>query len=487
MGTESSQQSITWSRRALVTRSMAASLTGLALTRREVQARIESETPAIHLTGPHSSAHRSRRLSLQEGDEPSPTFVRGFVIAVGVNTDDFRERLVELLDHLVSLNVDSVRFHFDLFQESSTSSTVFSGVVNGLETPTVETMRIFYEEARRAGMRIMVAPMLNERTMRIAAGEWRGNIAPADIGAWFNSYGALLVDYARLAQEYGVESFCVGSEFSSLEPLVERWAELIGRVRDVFDGRICYAFNWPTLLTRTNLDRPELRSLINLIDDIGISPYYPLDVPSDATLDLIVIAWQQWIDEILAVRQRFDKPILFTEVGARSIEDTYITPGSFYFSENVSVAPSEADQDLYFQGLFTSAGGAVDGMYIWYANVYSLDGGTIPAERISFSPLNKLAEGTIGAFYGRSDESLRQLAATVKPSSSIAAGMVVTVAGESTNLWEFPSTRSLVIAVIEQGTQLLAVGPGEAGWVYVRDELSGLEGYASTVRVESVQ
>lgn len=420
------------------------------------------------------------------GQTPEPTpFRRGFCVSVVGNDPAFQERLATLLDRLLTLHVNSVSVAFNLFQDDWTSSSIYESTEGEFGSITEENLRIFIQEAHRRGLSVMVTPLLEERSL-IPDEQWRGSIRPRDLDSWFRSYTELILGYAQIAQEEGAEYVCVGAELQSLEPESERWVALIQSVRELFDGQVTYAFNWDSLLSNNGLIAPShFRRIIDASDFVGISAYYPLDVPRVASVAELLEAWSPWITELDGLRREFAKPLVFTEVGTRSIEGSYRRPNGPYFDQGITTPVSEQAQRDYVLALCQGPLALLAGTYIWRANIYTLSIKGTPEELVSFSPLNKLAEGAIGECYDVVEGSSDGVPVPEPTApATIQAGTVVVVTEDSVTLRSAASTSSEIVAVLQQGTELLAIGPAEAGWVPVEDPITGTSGYVAEPYLE---
>ena len=148
----------------------------------------------------------------------------------------------------------------------------------GLHTrfsPTLSLLADTIRLARRDGLEVTVFPILRLRSAR--PGEWRGNLAPANPGEWFQRYADLLGDLAAVANLTGASRFVVGSELSSLDGDLDRWRPLLERIRGVFKGSLIYSANW---------DHFREAKLLDLVDEDGVTGYFNLRAdaraPSDA-------------------------------------------------------------------------------------------------------------------------------------------------------------------------------------------------------------
>jgi hypothetical protein len=185
-------------------------------------------------------------------------------------------------------------------------------------------LRQAIRSAHALGLAVTLFPIvwIEER----APGEWRGRLAPDDPPAWFASYGEGILRLATIAAEEGVDSFSVGSEFGSLESSQGFWRRLIADVRGVFEGTLLYSANW---------DHAHRTPFWDALDRIGVTGYYELadQVVPDAALELdpdwarqVEERWVGPIEDLVALSERWDRPIRLTEVGYPSVSTAASRP-----------------------------------------------------------------------------------------------------------------------------------------------------------------
>lgn len=178
------------------------------------------------------------------------------------------------------------------------------------------------DAARQAGLRVTLRPYLDRLD-----GGWRGQIAPGSIRRWFQSYERFILEFARVAQKHGVNTFVVGSEMVSISGQSARWKGLVKRVRSRFHGTVTYQANW---------DEAGRLKWWNALDAISISAYYPLTrTPSPSVAD-IVTGWRHyrgdgprpvnWVNQVRDLHNRYRKPIVFSEIGYRTVSRATAQP-----------------------------------------------------------------------------------------------------------------------------------------------------------------
>ena len=185
---------------------------------------------------------------------------------------------------------------------------------------------------------------------------FHGDISFSDesqFDVWFEQYRRWLLHFARFAELHGVDLLAVGNELSGLTVHESRWRGLISDIRRIYSGPLTYAAHWNGEFERiTFWDR---------LDYIGVNFYFPLSSPHErpATGAAQIVEARR---RLQAISTRFDKPILFTEVGFPALK----TAASKPWEENSSgldAALQKQCYELWFQQF--SRAPNVAGMYWW--------------------------------------------------------------------------------------------------------------------------
>ncbi len=226
------------------------------------------------------------------------------------------------VNRLVQTNVEWIAVHpYALQPEGHDNPDIIfdaSGVLGwGIRDSTLVVLSAF---AREAGLNIFLKPHL--WLGQPGAGKWRSEIAmnsEKDWTLWFENYSRFILHYAEIAETQGIPMFCVGTEL--MESALQReadWRTLIAKVREVYSGELTYAANW--------YREYEEIQFWDALDAIGVQAYFPLTDQKNPSVDLLVDGWQAHKTALQALSTRFDTPVIFTEIGYKSVAGAAIEP-----------------------------------------------------------------------------------------------------------------------------------------------------------------
>ena len=128
-----------------------------------------------------------------------------------------------------SLHANAIGISFPFFMTSRHAA----GVHAGAATPTPGQLATVIIAARRAGMRVTLRPLLDEK----ALGRSRADLLPVNQAAWFASYQRFLIPYLVMAQQLQVSQFITGAELQQFSRS-RRWDELDASVRRIYHGQL---------------------------------------------------------------------------------------------------------------------------------------------------------------------------------------------------------------------------------------------------------
>ncbi len=202
-----------------------------------------------------------------------------------------------------------------------------SSIQGGYNTPTDASLIAGIDYAHSIGLHVMLAPHIDPTT-----GDWRAYINPSDKAGWFSNYGQIMSHLATIAQAHNVEEICIGSELITLSTYTSSsantgyWDTLISKIRSIFSGKLTYSSNWgPSGF----VDEKDHIAFWNILDYIGISAYFNLTSQADASVSQLEGAWGGYISNIQSLSNTYQKPVLFTEIGYRSVKGANTQPWNY--------------------------------------------------------------------------------------------------------------------------------------------------------------
>jgi hypothetical protein len=247
---------------------------------------------------------------------------------------------------------------------------------------TSEGVVIDYTACKKNNLPVMIKPQI-----WIGRGAFTGHIKMNTETDWKileNEYENFILPFAKLADSLQAAIFCIGTElyeFTNARP--EFWKNLISKIRTLYKGKLTYAENW---------DSYKKFKHWQALDFIGVDAYFPLQQSNQISIDSLTNFWQPIKKELQNLHQQYNKPILFTEYGYKSVENNTATP----WNPTSKIANSN-NQAIALEALYLSvwqepwfAGGF---LWKWYPKVNASRNST------DYSPQGKLAEAIISKYY----------------------------------------------------------------------------------------
>jgi hypothetical protein len=260
----------------------------------------------------------------------------------GVNlVAPIRELRDSLVGELSQINVNAIALNPYAFVNLETGSVAYNTDRQWWGENT-EGIRECTQKLHTAGFSLMLKPHL-----WINHQMYTGDLKFSSEAAWATfetGYEAYILDFARLAEQEGIEVFCIGTELgNAIATRPEYWARLISDIKEVYSGKLTYAANW------NDYDKfPFWTSL----DYIGIDAYFPLSASETPTIEELKNAWKVHILKMDELRSKYQKNILFTEFGYRNANRCAYEP----WKEDNLVENKQAQVNAY-EALFQSFSG----------------------------------------------------------------------------------------------------------------------------------
>ena len=249
------------------------------------------------------------------------------------------------------------------------------------------------ERAHNNGIKVCLKPMVNCRD-----GVWRAyiNFADSDFAGkdpywdkWFASYGNFMKYYAELAEETGCEMLCIGCEMSGTERKESHWRKLIAEIRNIYSGKLIY---------NTNHGREEEVLWFDAVDYIGTSAYFPVAKAGGASSEDMQKTWQWVREKMYKVYQKWQKKIVFIEIGCRSANGCAAMPWDFTHTE---LPHDEEEQANFFDSCLSVFADQewFGGVFWWDWSTYIYDDKETAKKDNGFNIHLKKAEEVLKKWY----------------------------------------------------------------------------------------
>jgi hypothetical protein len=274
----------------------------------------------------------------------------------------------QTLEYLYKLGVRNLAIMVVWMQDTVEEKAVHA---DSKDTPDDVALAHAINKAHALGMKVMLKPHVD-----IKDGQWRGDLIPSK--EWFASYKEYILRYAKLAVQYNVELFSIGTELANTTiPAWEaEWEDIIKEVRAVYPGPLVYGANWNEYTGVGFWDK---------IDFIGIDAYFPLTTKKDATKEDLIPGWKSNAAQLDTwVKAKYpDKPVIFAEIGYCSAQGSTIQPWSTLSNVPEEFADQQEQADA-LEAMFVACTA-----YPWFKGLYWWN--YFPQER--WSPLGYTIRG----------------------------------------------------------------------------------------------
>ena len=307
----------------------------------------------------------------------------------GMTAFRWRGEIDASINDLLENNVEWLSMVPYMYQETERTKEVRSREEIGVWTRWDSLYIQVINKVHEHGMHVMLKPHLWMRD------GWRSNItmdSDEEWDRWFDSYKRHVIHYAMMAQFLNVELFCIGTEFnSSIRKQPDKWDILIDEVKEVYDGQLTFAANWD--------GEHENVQFWDKMDYIGVQAYFPISNKLSPTLPELKRGWTKHKRMLKRLSKRYNKPILFSEVGYRSDASATIEPWVWGEALDSLAMQSQETQNLAYEALFQTLWKEewFAGMYIWQWR----NGATENiSNSIDFTPQFKQAQNTMAKWYG---------------------------------------------------------------------------------------
>jgi hypothetical protein len=304
--------------------------------------------------------------------------------------DDFAsESFKQSVRDLHATGANSVSLIIPYYQNNLTSSNFGPG----WNTPNDQALTSAIQYIHSLGMQVMLKPHIDSYT-----GEWRALINASDRATWFTTYSNMLNHLGDIAQQNNVEVIAVGSElitmatYSSNQANTQEWVKMINSLKTHYSGKLTYSANWggPGFTDEKN----HIGFWGNL-DYIGLSAYFNLYANS-TDYNSLRSAWELYrTRDIEPLYNQYKKPIIFTEVGYRSVTGAHNAPWDYALGGAYDPQEQVNDYEALFR--YWDQFPYVVGVQLWHWESNPNAGGQ---GNTDYTPQNKPAEGVMSKWFG---------------------------------------------------------------------------------------
>ena len=311
----------------------------------------------------------------------------------------FGTRRLEFVDFdpLVKNNIEWIVLVPYGWQEDHRSTSIrWQGRRRQSQAERDSSMILLIEKARHKGIQTIIKPHI--WLGRPSPDKWRSDIEfekEEEWASWSKDYREWILHYARLSEALQLPLFCIGTElFQLVKTRPDFWRNLIRDIRKVYSGKLTYAANWH--------DEYEAVDFWGELDYIGIQAYFPLTNKQNPGTEDLVRGWKPHLKALQAFSKKYDKPILFTEIGYKSTPDAAIEPWQWANTvEGMYTKISNETQvncyEAFFKAVWPEPWFAGALLWQWHARHYRDE----RDKDINFTPQNKPAENIIARWFNK--------------------------------------------------------------------------------------
>ncbi len=342
--------------------------------------------------------------------EPMDNFLQGVFYAAYWKDDFSKPYNPWTLENVVkALGANWISVHFICEQMTDRSTEIICGENNRTTKADVENI---VNLAHNLGLRVFmeIGITINHNPERFGKG-----FNDAQWEAWFEGYNAHITDYAAYAESLNVDMFSLGSEMEPTHHRQENWREIASAVREVYHGPIIYSAD-----ARGSTIRGESWLDIewwDAVDYIGIHPYdTALANHNNPTVEEMVANLTSMVDRLEALSQKYDRPVIISELMYPSIDGTSRGMGVMW-DPNLSYELDLEEHADVHRALIEAFSSREwwRGLFIGdYSAGYILN----PPGNILWSMYGKPAENVIRNFYGGTPQPSATPFSTPKPTTS---------------------------------------------------------------------
>lgn len=315
---------------------------------------------------------------------------RGATILGTHSTDFSSESFRQSLRDLKSTGANSVALVVPYYQ--SAPRTI--DIAPGGNTPTDESLGSAIDYAHSLGLSVTLNFQLYVYT-----GDWRAYINPDDRTGWYLNYGNALAHVASIAQTHRAEMIVIGTELvymaSDINPSnTQNWINIINRIRSIYNGKLTYSANSNTNDGNNFTDEKRHIQFWSYLDYAGLSAYYGLGWSGD-DVQTLKNAWDFWnTNDLRSFQASVNKPLMFIEIGYRSLDNSYQDPWNWSRGGNVNLQTQANTYEAVLS--YWNDHSYIAGLYFWNWSSDPNAGGNSSTD---YTPQYKPAQDTMARWF----------------------------------------------------------------------------------------
>ena len=319
--------------------------------------------------------------------------MKGFTYGYDAKRGDFRtEGAIKSQELLYDTGVNWVCLAIANYQETAHSTKIEFDFERSCSDRDIMAA---VERAHSHGVKVCLKPMVNCRD-----GVWRAyiNFADSDFSGkdpywdkWFKSYGDYMKYYAQLAEETGCEMLCIGCEMCGTERKEAHWRRLIAELREIYSGKLIY---------NTNHGHEDDVKWFDAVDYVGTSAYFPVAEAGGATSEMMQEKWAVIREELHKVYEKWQKKIVFIEIGCRSAHGCATMPWDFSHKD---LPHDEEEQANFYDSCMATFADEewFGGVFWWDWSTYIYDTKEAATQENGFNIHLKKAEEVLKKWYSK--------------------------------------------------------------------------------------
>lgn len=316
-------------------------------------------------------------------------FISGISSAQKINGVGFvsndKPILLENVSPIKKINANYVALNPFAFMMGLESTKITFNSKHQWYGETSDGIKQYAKMFRDNDIKIMLKPQI-----WLMNGKYTGHIRMKSEKDWLafeKCYSDFILYYANIAQEINADIFCVGVELEQFTThRLSFWKTLITKIKSIYKGKLTYASNW---------DEYKKVLFWKQLDFIGVDAYFPLVDSKSPSLNQLKKAWLKHKLELFKSHQYYNKPILFTEYGYRSVNYTTKEPWDSNLKSDINLKSQAIALTAIFHSFWNETW--FKGGFVWKWHPNHIKSGGKNDNR--FTPQNKPAEQIIKKVY----------------------------------------------------------------------------------------